>query len=85
MESIKKPDAGGTRQEQTQGKDSNFQPIGRNCSLSKLAKKYHQGFEEFCQDYPKGTPISFLREAWDMIFESMHLVNDKKGGKRWKV
>jgi len=66
------------------GKDSNFQPIGRNCSLNKLAKKYHQGFDEFCQDYPKGTPISFLREAWDLVFESMHLVNDG-GGKRWKV
>jgi len=82
---IKKPDAGGTRQEQTHGKDKDFQPIGRNCSLIKLARKYHQGFDEFYHDYPPGTPISFLRELWDLIFETLHLVIDDKGGKRWEI
>lgn len=84
MQKQKKPDAGGTRQEQKQGKDNDFQPIGRNCSLTKLAEKYYTGFDEFCHDYPPGTPISFLREAWDMIFESIHLVNDE-GGQQWKI
>lgn len=85
MESIKKPDAGGTRREQTHSKDSDFQPIGRGCSIKKLAKLYYTGFDAFCQDYPPGTPISFLREAWDIIFENTYLVNDRRGGKRWKV
>jgi hypothetical protein len=84
MEPIKKP-GGETRQEQTHGKDKDFQPIGRNTSLVKLAAVYSTSFDEFCQGFPEDTPLQFLFDLHDIEFKAKHLKTDKSGRLRWEI
>lgn len=82
----KKPDAGGTRQEQKEhGKDNDFQPTGRNCSLTKLAEKYSTSFEEFRQGFPEGTPLQYQFDLHDIYFKAQHLKTDKSGRLAWQI
>jgi hypothetical protein len=85
MKAQKKPDAGGTRREHSHGKDKDFQPIGRNTSLLKLAEAYSTSFNEFCSGFPPCTPTQYLFDLHDIAFKAKHLKTDKSGRLRWEI
>jgi hypothetical protein len=84
MEPIKKP-GGETRQEQTHGKDKDFQPIERNTSLLKLAEAYSTSFNEFCSGFPPCTPTQYLFDLHDAFFKAQYLKMDSDGRLRWEI
>jgi hypothetical protein len=84
MKAQKKP-GGETRQEHSHGKDKDFQPIGRNTSLLKLAAVYSTSFNEFCSGFPPCTPTQYLFDLHDIVFKAQYLKMDSDGRFRWEI
>ncbi len=84
MEPRKKPDAGGTRREQTHGKDTKYL-IGNNLTPEQLAEEYHKSFEEFRKGFSKDTPTEFLFRVHDEYFTAKHVKTDKEGRLVWEI